>query len=84
MEAFETTGKGGPTWMRRALFQRIIESLKAAKGERVKFSPFIAGICVSTGLKRKTVSELFELMGEASIIEFNEAEDWVCLVGAEE
>ncbi len=84
MEAIETTGKGGPTWMRRALFKEIVNSLARAKGEKVKLEKFIATICVAKGLTEKTVAGMFELMDKAGVVALNVEEDWVKLGGTKE
>ncbi len=79
MEDIWAKQKGSPTGARRALFGSIKKSLAKAGGQAVIYSTFVATICVDTGLKRKTVEGVFDLLLEANQIMIDLKEDLVWL-----
>ncbi len=79
MEDIWSAGKGAPTGARRALFSQVIKSLAQAQGNSVRYSTFVATICVETGLRRKTVEEMFDLLLEAKKVQIDLKEDLIWL-----
>ncbi len=84
MEDIWAQQKGSPTGARRALFGQIKKSLAKASGKAVIYSTFLATICVETGLRRKTVEGVFDLLLEANQVMIDLKEDLIWLKGLEE
>ncbi len=84
LEDIWASQKGSPTGARRALFAQIKKSLARTQGQAVVYSTFIATICVDTGLTRKTVEGVFDLLLEANQIMIDQKQDLIWLgVGKE-
>ncbi len=79
LEEIWDSQKGSPTGARRALFGQIKKSLAKAEGQAVRYSTFIATICVDTGLTRKNVEGVFELLLEADQITIDQGKDYIWL-----
>ncbi len=82
MEEFGASGKGSPTQGRRKLFDDILKSLAKAQGNAVRYSTFVATICVDTGLVEKTVETMLEVLEKAKRIDIDLKKDLIWLAGA--